>query len=239
MDWYIVVKTINGRRYRYRQKTWRENGRVRTRSEYIGPVDSASSQSTPAARTQLDPVVVDEVYATLTDANFVRTTWGVPWDLQREGDCCVQRVDAIDRLLNTLKVTLREANLGAFYRPFDDSITLPPMRAFTEFSGQSATQNYYGVLLHELVHATGSVNRLRRRDSHTQLGYAREELVAESAALLLLKHFGIASEDSSRHTGYFQTWLARAGHRDRALQYVRKEALRAVRYILEHGIIPK
>ena len=239
MDWYIVVKTINGRRYRYRQKTWRENGRVRTRSEYIGPADSASSKPASAARTELDAVVADEAFATLTDSNFVRTNWGLPWDLQREGDNGVQRVDAIDRLLVRLQVSLREANLGAFYRPSDDSITLPPMRAFTEFSGQTATQNYYGVLLHELVHATGSVSRLRRRDSHTQLGYAREELVAESAALLLLKHFGIASEDSSRHIGYFQAWLARAGHRDRALQYARKEALRAVRYILAHGIMPK
>lgn len=35
MQWYTVIKTINGRRYRYRQKTWREGGRVRTRSEYI------------------------------------------------------------------------------------------------------------------------------------------------------------------------------------------------------------
>jgi hypothetical protein len=37
MEWYIVVKTINGKRYRYRQKTWREGKRVRTRSEYLGP----------------------------------------------------------------------------------------------------------------------------------------------------------------------------------------------------------
>jgi hypothetical protein len=38
MDWHIVIKIIKGHRYRYRQKTWRENGRVRTKSEYLGPV---------------------------------------------------------------------------------------------------------------------------------------------------------------------------------------------------------
>lgn len=37
MDWYIVIKTIKGRRYRYRQQTWRNGRRVRTRSEYISP----------------------------------------------------------------------------------------------------------------------------------------------------------------------------------------------------------
>jgi hypothetical protein len=36
-DWYFVTKTINGRRYRYRQRTWRENGQVRTESHYLGP----------------------------------------------------------------------------------------------------------------------------------------------------------------------------------------------------------
>ncbi len=37
MDWYIVIKSINGRRYRYRQKTRREGKRVRTKSEYVCP----------------------------------------------------------------------------------------------------------------------------------------------------------------------------------------------------------
>ncbi len=36
-NWYFVTKTINGRRYRYRQRSWRENGHVRTESHYIGP----------------------------------------------------------------------------------------------------------------------------------------------------------------------------------------------------------
>jgi hypothetical protein len=39
METYTVIKTINGRRYRYSQKTWREGGRVRTKSVYLGPVD--------------------------------------------------------------------------------------------------------------------------------------------------------------------------------------------------------
>ena len=52
MDWYIVIKTIKGRRYRYRQKTWRENGRVRTRSEYIGPAaDLGGTPTHPEAET--------------------------------------------------------------------------------------------------------------------------------------------------------------------------------------------
>ncbi len=43
-DWYFVVKTIKGRRYRYRQRTWREGDRVRTQSQYLGPVDGGGSR---------------------------------------------------------------------------------------------------------------------------------------------------------------------------------------------------
>ena len=35
---YTVIKTIKGRQYRYQQRTYREGGRVRTESIYVGPV---------------------------------------------------------------------------------------------------------------------------------------------------------------------------------------------------------
>lgn len=37
MEWYQVVKTINGRKYLYWQKTYRQGGSVKTRNKYIGP----------------------------------------------------------------------------------------------------------------------------------------------------------------------------------------------------------
>lgn len=43
MEWYHVIKTINGRRYVYRQVTWRADGRVKTRSEYLGPEEQLPS----------------------------------------------------------------------------------------------------------------------------------------------------------------------------------------------------
>jgi hypothetical protein len=35
---YIVVKTIKGRQYRYQQRTYRQGGKVRTETIYLGPV---------------------------------------------------------------------------------------------------------------------------------------------------------------------------------------------------------
>jgi hypothetical protein len=40
-DWYPTIKTIKGRPYLYRQRTWREGGRVRSQSQYVGPIDVA------------------------------------------------------------------------------------------------------------------------------------------------------------------------------------------------------
>ncbi len=40
MQWYRVVKTIKGHRYLYRQRTYREGGKVRTQSQYIGPMNA-------------------------------------------------------------------------------------------------------------------------------------------------------------------------------------------------------
>ena len=37
--WHVVEKFINGRWYRYHQKSWNDNGKVRTRSVYLGPAD--------------------------------------------------------------------------------------------------------------------------------------------------------------------------------------------------------
>lgn len=41
MPWYHVVKTINGRKYHYRQRTYRAGGRVRTESRYVGAIDES------------------------------------------------------------------------------------------------------------------------------------------------------------------------------------------------------
>jgi hypothetical protein len=40
MDWYTVIKTINRRRYCYRQKTWRAGKSVRCHSQYLGPCNT-------------------------------------------------------------------------------------------------------------------------------------------------------------------------------------------------------
>jgi hypothetical protein len=41
---YIIIKTINGRRYRYLQRSYRVGRRVRTESRYLGPANGGIIQ---------------------------------------------------------------------------------------------------------------------------------------------------------------------------------------------------
>jgi hypothetical protein len=42
---FIVIKTIKGRQYRYQQRTYREGGKVRTETIYLGPVDGGKRRA--------------------------------------------------------------------------------------------------------------------------------------------------------------------------------------------------
>jgi hypothetical protein len=237
MDWYIVIKTINGRRYYYRQKTRREGGRVRTRSEYIGPAGDAGLVGVggpspgPPGPTKQDVDGATELLQGETAAN-----WGHHWARDRREASLVKKDARVERMLRGLDVKWTHNTRGAFYNPISGVVNIPPARCFIDKDGQTATQAYYVVLFHELVHWTMAASRANRPTKTFDLReYAREELVAELGAVVLMRWFGFELGSSARHALYFQTWLGRIRHKSPALNYAKKEALRAVEYILKNG----
>ena len=104
----------------------------------------------------------------------------------------------------------------AFYRLADDSITLPVRAQFASADG------YYATALHEVGHATGHPSRLNREDLGHPFGsaaYAREELRAEIASLMLGEQLGIGY-DPGQHSAYIGSWI-------RALENDPREIFRA------------
>lgn len=242
MDWYVVIKTINGCRYRYRQKTWREGNCVRTRSEYIGSADEGEpTYPNPkgTASTQSFPRQIgSRVKESLRELMGRRSSdWDHAWNANRRGPRLVKKDRRIEKMLHSLNVQWTHSTRGAFYSPNDDAVNIPPARCFVDKERQSATQAYYVVLFHELVHWTLHASRLDRRAGIFGDAYAKEELVAELGAATLTRHFGLELGDTGRHAKYFQIWLGRTDDRERALAYAKKEAARAVQYILNHGNI--
>jgi len=240
MDWYIVIKTIKGPRYYYRQKTWREGKRVRTRSEYIGPVDDGYSPTSVASVTEASEPSFDKL---ATDAvNVLMGTkaddWEHHWEADRRGPVEVIKIAAVERVIRHLGVKWTHNTRGAYFRPSTGEVNIPPLRCFTEKNGQAATSAYYIVLFHELTHWTKT--HISRPDGDYGPRYAREELVAELGAVMLMRHFGIEIGNEARHALYFQTWLERANRaftRQQVMEFAEREAKRAVRLILERGTL--
>ena len=93
----------------------------------------------------------------------------------------------------------------AFYRPSDDTITLPLLAQFHEAS------EYYSTAFHELIHSTGHSKRLNRLDKTAFFGseaYSKEELIAEIGASALVNLAGLETAASFRNNAaYVQNWL--------------------------------
>lgn len=90
----------------------------------------------------------------------------------------------------------------AFYKLSTDSIHLPPKEQF------KSAANYYATALHELGHWSGHSSRLDRDLGHPfgSEAYAKEELRAEIASMLLGYELGIG-HDPSQHTAYIKSWI--------------------------------
>lgn len=94
-----------------------------------------------------------------------------------------------------------EASEKAYYSPLFDRITLPNKAQFTSVLGYGET------LAHELCHSTGHSSRLARFDdkSNPHEAYAREELVAEIGAAIVLQRLGYQPE-MARMADYVKGW---------------------------------
>lgn len=90
----------------------------------------------------------------------------------------------------------------AYYRPTTDSIHLPNKHQFI------GADNYYATALHELAHWTGHPSRLDRDLSHPfgSIGYAKEELRAEIASLMLSDELAIGHSPGN-HIAYVGSWI--------------------------------
>lgn len=90
----------------------------------------------------------------------------------------------------------------AFYRPATDTIHLPNREQF------DSADRYYATALHELGHWTGHPSRLDRDLAHPfgSEGYAREELRAEIASMIVGDELGIG-HDPRQHAAYVGSWI--------------------------------
>lgn len=123
----------------------------------------------------------------------------------------------------------------AFYTYSTDQITVPLREQF------DTPQGYYGTVLHELTHWTGSESRLNRTKGSTfgDNAYAAEELVAELGATFLSARFAVETDPHPEHIAYLDSWLKSLRADSKALYKAAKAAQDAVGFLAEKTGINK
>ncbi|WP_430973742.1 ArdC family protein [Sunxiuqinia rutila] len=125
----------------------------------------------------------------------------------------------------------------AFYSPSGDYIGMPNPRTFFQ------DEQFYSVLYHEAIHATGHINRTGR---HVKLpnhkfgssDYSIEELVAEMGAAYLCYLTGIQNATIDNSAAYIKSWIGKLKEDKKLLLTASSMAQKAVDYILEHRTEP-
>ncbi len=118
---------------------------------------------------------------------------------------------AVEHIIAGLKtdgMVLLHGGDKAYFSPKLDSITMPEPGAFI------TSDDYHSTLLHEAAHATGIKKRLDRFGLFGGLGsteaYAREELRAEIASMMLGASIGIGQSQfhEANHHAYLASWVS-------------------------------
>ena len=113
-----------------------------------------------------------------------------------------QRHERAEAIMQLSGVPFSYGGDRAFYSPSADRIQMPGKH---QFETQDA---FYATAMHELGHATGHKTRLDRDLSNPfgSEGYAKEELRAEIASLMVGMTLGIG-HDPGQHAAYCASWV--------------------------------
>lgn len=142
-----------------------------------------------------------------------------------------------DVLLTNMGLEFHEGGDRAFYRPSEDSITMPPDTTFAD------AYAYMSTFLHECGHATGHESRLNRdlSGSFGSESYAKEELRAEIASAFTAQALGLDVEGATfaseidNHKAYIQSWISVIKDKPNELFAAIKDAEKISDYLIEKG----
>lgn len=116
---------------------------------------------------------------------------------------------------------------AAYYHRVKDLVSVPPLADYQK------AEEFYSVLFHELVHATGSKNRLNRQKgkSFGDEAYSKEELIAEIGAAMLCGVAGFEQITIDNSAAYIGGWLKALKDDKRLIVTAAAAAQRAADYI--------
>jgi putative DNA primase/helicase len=154
---------------------------------------------------------------------------GLPEADQRDAAPEWERHKAADTIIVNSGASIQhQSGDRAFYSRKTDQITMPFQQQFGKQDG------YYATLLHEIGHWTGHTDRLDRDVGNNPFGsegYAREELRAEIASLMIGDALGIG-HDPSQHAAYVGSWIKALEEDPREIFRAASDAGKIAKFVL-------
>ena len=120
----------------------------------------------------------------------------------------------------------------AYYAPLIDTVVVPLKEQYSNIS------EYYSTTFHELVHSSGSKNRLNRLETTNLATFgsetnSKEELVAEIGSASILNYLGIETKGTFQNSAsYIESWLQVLRNDNKFIVSASSKAEKAVNYIL-------
>ena len=136
--------------------------------------------------------------------------------------------ESAETIVRNSRADIRIGGERAFYSPATDHIQMPPQCAFRSAAAWSSVQ------LHELSHWSGSGTRLDRDLSggFDSANYAREELRAEIAQVMICAELGIPDCDFTNGAAYVAHWVSKLHDDKKEIFRAAAEAQRIADFLL-------
>ena len=190
---YAIKKGSRGTRL---QMTIMQDERVK-RDETGQAIKNSAGESFKETFTRDRPIVK---HFTVFNAEQID---GIP-PLERPVVHTWQAVERAEKILDASGATIEHRRGDkAYYSPSADKIVLPLKDQFP------TPDRYYATALHELGHWTGHESRLNRFETgvrESKQDYAKEELRAEIASMMIGQTIGIG-HDPAQHAAYVDSWI--------------------------------
>ena len=146
-----------------------------------------------------------------------------------------EKLQGVDSFIESLGADIRYGSKAASYNMTLDWIRMPERCQFVGTDTSTATEAFYSVILHELVHWSGHPIRLDR-DLSGRFGtsaYAMEELVAELGAAFLCADLGVSLNPRRDHAAYVASWLQVLQQQKTAIFTAASSSTAACRFLSE------
>lgn len=141
------------------------------------------------------------------------------------------RNERIERVIEDSQCPIRyDGNGRNYYSPSSDEIHLTERAAF------KSDEFFYNTALHEMAHSTGHNSRLNRKGgTFGSQAYAREELVAEMASVLIAAELGLNHSDRVMENSaeYVRSWAKDIRENPQTLIDAAFDASKATDYICD------